>query len=263
MSPPAAQGAATIGREGGSRIKSAKRVSSKLLFPMPAAIDALDTVLSLPGYLHPTDYRLTGATGPRAPIEDPAVFRNWRMRKSGLGFSLFAARATYRVNFWISHHHFPAEIESGRIPVRWAHDYLTHMAGAGPTFGYCCLEEEFDHRHYLTTKFPSGTMSGYQGRDAARYVPGLYWLTLVSEGLLDRHRVSLATLAGAALAHTDLGGGLHLLRFYERPDDWSNSVVVDRILDTTSGIFNLRKVVAELTPTTDMEEMSDQLWPWR
>lgn len=136
------------------------------------------------------------------------------------------------------------------------------MAAAGPIFGYCCADEEEMHRHYLRMEVKSGVMSGYYGRNIDRYVPGLYWLTLVSEQLLEKHGVPISVLENIALEHVDLGGGIHLFRFYDHPEDWRSSKAIDDVLRSVPGFFDLKKVQANLTPGVDFQERSQELRPW-
>jgi hypothetical protein len=92
--------------------------------------------------------------------------------------------------------------------------------------------------------------------------PGLYWLTLVSDGLLEKHGVPLSMLDEIALERTDLGSGLHLFRFHEKPEDWRANAAIDKVYGAAPGFFDLQKVRSQLTPTDDHRDLLRQLEPW-
>jgi hypothetical protein len=231
-------------------------VVSRLVFPAVARADVLAAFLSLPGDMRPTHHRF-GERGRRNLIDDPSAFRTSML--GGQSFYLVSQQGTYSFN---PNADLPIDCSAYRILPASAHDYLAHMAGAGAIFGYCCADEEEMHRHYLRVEVKSGVMSAYYGRDIDRYIPGLYWLTLVSERLLEKHGVPIGVLENIALEHADLGGGIHLFRFYDRPEDWTSSTAINEVLQSVPGFFDLRKVRAGLTPGVDFEELARELRPW-
>src|SRR5262249_1198783 len=62
-----------------------------------------------------------------------------------------------------------------------ARQFLLHMAGAEPIFGFACLQEEKESRNRLTVTLGVNHIESWVGLDTVKYVPGLYWLTLFSE----------------------------------------------------------------------------------
>jgi hypothetical protein len=238
-------------------MKSRSTVVSRLVFPAAARGDVIDTLLSLPGDLRPTHHRI-GERERRQPIGDPVAFRDWKLTKGS--FFLLAPQATYDLD--IDPPYLPAVCAGYKMQASLAKEYLAHMAGAGPLFGYCCANEEEEHRHWLVMKLPDGGLRAYYGWNIDKYVPGLYWQTLVSDGLLEKHDIPLSILDEIALERTDLGRGLHLFRFHEKPEDWRANTAIDKAFDAAPGFFDLQKVRSQLTPTDDHRDLLRQLEPW-
>jgi hypothetical protein len=232
-------------------------VDSRLTFPATAAGKVIDILLSLPGELRPTHHRFA-ENQPRKEIGNPAAFRNGKVGKSS-GFFLHAGRITYAPDFFGD---VPIECNCYGIPDSLAREFLTHMASAGPIFGFCCSEDEKDHRNRLTVPTGNGTIEGYFGRNTEKYVPGLYWLTLVSEKLAKKHNVSLEAVKNIALEHVDLGGGVHFFRFYDKPADWKLTAAIKEFCALTPGFFDLKRVRSQLKPNADFRERHEELRPW-
>jgi len=215
--------------------------------------EVLDTLLSLPGDLHPTDYRV--GEGERwTSIETTRKVQEYDISRYGSGgFFLRASCAVYDTHFYDT---VPSECHGYRIATSLAQDFLTRMSKAAPVFGYCCAKEEESDRNF----FELGPMqrpsshTAYLGRDTRKYVPGLYWLTLISESLAAKHDVPLHLLEEISLEHVDLGGGLHLFRFYERPEDWSSDTKVKALAASLPGIFNRANVWAEYSPELNFKD---------
>ena len=140
---------------------------------------------------------------------------------------------------------------------------LERMAMLNPVFGRACAWEELLHRNNVRTKLPQGTPSGWVGRDYNRWVPGLYWLTLLHEAFAERHGLPLEEVGKAALAHTALGGGQHLFRFHDHPEAWrERRRELDALCAALPGVFNIADVHARLAGVTDIKGWSEAIDPW-
>ena len=147
--------------------------------------------------------------------------------------------------------------------------FMERMAALGTTvFGYACTWEELQHRNRIFAEIDGGkggTSEGFYGTDISKYVPGLYWLTLLPEALAERHGVPLAEVSQAALEHVDLGGGQHLFRFHDHPEDWRKRTdAMDDLCARLPGVFDVhevRRLVAKGVKT--FAELHDILHPWR
>ena len=72
-------------------------------------------------------------------------------------------------------------------------DFLIRMAPLHPIFGFACAQEELEYRNRITTKFGINTMESWVGRDPQKYIPGLYWWTLLPASLAEQHGISLSS----------------------------------------------------------------------
>jgi hypothetical protein len=240
-------------------MKSMTLVRATLEFPRVARRDVLSAFLSLPGDLRPVRYS-EAEDEPQIRIRDNLEFCEEKAREKG-GFNLYAARAYYSVG---SVGNYPITCHGYDIDSLLAQDFLMHMMRAHPIFGFACMAQEERHRNQLVMRFDAKTtIETWLGRNIEKNVPGLYWLTLLSQSLAKRHHVSLAALEKVALENIDLGGGLHLLRFYEHPEDWRTDSVVAKACASQPGIFDIERAKSEIdVGNKTVLEFSDYLEKW-
>jgi len=136
------------------------------------------------------------------------------------------------------------------------------MATAHPIFGFACAEEELEYRNRITTKLGINTIHSWVGHDTRRYVPGLYWWTLLPASLAEQHGIPLSTVVGAALEHIELEGQQHLLRFYEKPEDWQSAGAMAKLYRSLPGVFDAKKVRPKLQAATNFLELNAILDAW-
>jgi hypothetical protein len=70
-------------------------------------------------------------------------------------------------------------------------------------------------------------------------------------------------VADAAQEHVELKGGLHLFRFYTRPEDWENTVVVTELCALLPGVFDVEKVKPYLLAAKDFLALNSLLREWK
>jgi hypothetical protein len=153
-----------------------------------------------------------------------------------------------------------ADLEA--IPDAAVRVFLIQMAIAHPIFGFACAEEELEHRNRITTKLGVNTIESWVGRDTRRYVPGLYWWTLLPASLAEQHGIPLSTIAGAAREHIELEGQQHLFRFYEKPRDWQSAAVMAELYRSLPGVFDVEKLRPKLRGATTFLELNAILDAW-
>ena len=142
--------------------------------------------------------------------------------------------------------------------------FMERMATLAPTFGYACAWEEYLHRNQIVVKLRTGTLEAMLGKDASKYVPGLYWLTMLSESL--SHQVPLDELEGAAIEDAALGGGMRIFRFHDHPAKWRERVdELDALCDKLPGIFSIGVVRRKLAlaKVTELSEYFKLTRPWQ
>ena len=105
-------------------------------------------------------------------------------------------------------------------------------------------------------------MESWVGRDTRRYIPGLYWWTLLPASLAEQHGIPLSILVRAAQEHIGLEGQQHLLRFYESPEDWRSAAVMGELYHSCPGIFDVEKPRPKLQGMTNFLEINAILHDW-
>lgn len=111
-----------------------------------------------------------------------------------------------------------------------------------------CRRAEWRDRHLLVKSLPQFSMQVTLGVDMSAYLPGVYWWTVFSDKLTDRHRLDVAELATFA-GHSERwatkdGAGLNAFRLFNLPDDWERNR--DRIcsfLESHPNFFSMSRIV--------------------
>lgn len=188
------------------------------------------------------------------------------MKKYPTGFFLYSKNKTaievsvYRVGY--------AEVmlwlETGP-PDTLVPAFMRALVGRKPVFGFACAEGEYDHRnrHYLT--LGENHIESWIGRCVERYIPGVYWYTLLSDELLVKHSVALAELAAEAMVSEAVGdGSLHLLKFFEHPEEWeAQACRLDALCARVKGVFSRGSVDTAVAGVTTYLEYCDVMAQWR
>lgn len=128
-------------------------------------------------------------------------------------------------------------------------------------FGYAACSEERAHRNRISEKKPYGIHEGWVGRDIKRYLPGVYWITLVPLKTLENLGIALDAIREIAISTEIVENTNVLAKLYERPTEWSKKAeAVDAWCIKTSGCFSKKKVEAEAEGVTDFLEMSEIIY---
>lgn len=144
-----------------------------------------------------------------------------------------------------------------------AEKFLEHMSKAGPVFGFACAPGERERRNRVKVQQGSSAIESWVGRDTQKYVPGLYWLTLLPNALAERHGVPLAALNAVAQGHIELEGQQHLYRFYERPEDWQTTSAVTQLCASLPGVFDVQRVTPQISAAKNFIELNSLFQEWK
>jgi hypothetical protein len=240
-------------------VKENDMIKAALEFPLSATDLVIETILRLPELLRPTSMSLAEDEAATA-IGDVEVFlQTFKMPTIGVylqnSTALYDLRRSSPSTFIVD-----ADLEA--IPDDAVRDFLIHMASAHPIFGFACVAEERERRNRITTKLGANTIESWVGRDTRRYVPGLYWWTLLPASLAEQHGIPLSTVVGAAQEHIELEGRQHLLRFYEKPEDWQSAAVMAKLYHSLPGVFDVEKLRPKLRGATTFLELNAILDAW-
>lgn len=218
---------------------------------------------ALPPALRPTHHSI-GEDDVRQPIDEATALV--RLLETGGSRFLWGRQVSYHVSpvVDLTCSAFFTKAASSQL----VRAFIERVATLESVFGYACAWEELLHRNRLFVQIDGGkggTSEDWVGRDHSKYVPGLYWLTLLPEALAERHGVPLAPVS-AALEHVDLGGGQHLFRFHDHPADWRKRIdAIDDLCARRSGVFDIQEVrgLVAAKAAKSFAELDDVLGPWR
>lgn len=198
---------------------------------------------------------------------DNALFQNF-LKQNPIGFFLYTKNKTL-INVSISRTGYSEvtlwlKTSKTNMLGELVHTFFKSLARHKPVFGFACDVGEYDHRnrHYIT--FGINHVEAWIGRRLEKYISGVYWYTLFSDGLLAKHGVKLVNLMAEALTSETLGdGSLHLLNFFENPKDWNeNAERLDDLCEQTNGVFSRRLVERAVAGITTRREYDKVLGQW-
>ncbi len=242
-------------------------IVAKLYFENGIDIGGIVTSLQgLPKFIKPIYFTENeGKIIKKNVLTDEKRFKDFQ-KDNPLGFLLYAENKT---DFDISNHSVGyAEVTmwlEDETLSEYIVDFFKSLIKFRPIFGYACDDNEYDHRnrHYIT--LGKNHIESGIGRKLGKYISGVYWYTLLSDDLLNKHHVNLADLSTEAISTETLGDGdLHLLKFFEKPDDWRVHVErLDDLCERTTGVFSRRSVEAAVAGVTSYSEYDDIIVNWR
>ncbi len=106
-------------------------------------------------------------------------------------------------------------------------------------------------------------IESWVGRNARKWLPGLYWLNLISAEMAMHHGIPLDSLAAASRQYRDLGNGQYLFRLYDHPEDWKDSAVYQQFLKDIPALFDINAVKRRLPEARNFLELQNELWQWQ
>jgi hypothetical protein len=80
--------------------------------------------------------------------------------------------------------------------------------------------------------------------------------------LAEQHGIPLSPLVDAAQEHIELEGKQHLLRFYEKPEDWQSTAFIGKLYHSCPGIFDVEKLRPKLKGVETFLEINAILHDW-
>lgn len=234
-------------------------IEAGLEFPSSARRYVIEAFLSLPEELRPT-HECVNEDEVGTKIQDYKGFLA-AMEKRETGLFLKNTKVTYDISL------------AGRKSIICScfldvdpiliKSFIVHMATVHPIFGFACDPEERERRNRVTTKQGVNTIESWVGRDTQKYIPGLYWWTLLPASLAEKHGVPLPAVASIALEHIKLEGQQHLFRFYEKPEDWRLATVMAGLYTSLPGVFDVEKIRSQLEGAKTFLELNALVSVWK
>lgn len=132
-------------------------------------------------------------------------------------------------------------------------------------FGYSCDYNEYKHRNQYDLMLGNSQIESWVGRRLDKYIPGVYWYTLLSERLMKQHGIKIEDIIPQTVASESLGdSALHLLKFFEKPEEWAkNADRMDNLCEKIDGLFSRRDVEKAMAGVTKLFEYEEAIANWR
>lgn len=121
-------------------------------------------------------------------------------------------------------------------------DMTQVLTDAGFEFGFIAEWEEYVHRNQYEFQLPSGTVQSWVGRDLVRYLPGLYWTTVLGIGLAEKCVLDKEKWPWP-IKTLDFGPKYWGLRLFTQPANWSEYAArIDAVCEQNKHIFSMDRV---------------------
>ena len=131
-------------------------------------------------------------------------------------------------------------------------------------FGYACDREERIHRNRISKKMNYGVEEAWVGRDYNRYLPGIYWITLVSNILMEHFGIGVEALKGVAKYYSTSDDKTWLIRLYQRPSEWEQKAhLIDNWCAKTVNCFSKERAEADLERAETFLDVSTVIGRWK
>lgn len=236
-------------------------IEASFYFPNERLDAVIEALSRLTERLKPTQFgHDEGVKNAKDLVADGKRFRAF-LEKSASGFFLYAESAIY--SFGITKT-IEVTIYVDGIDAQEAEVLLRALGPIGVTFAYAADDAERKHRNRLVKKASYGIDEAWVGRDWRRYIPGVYWLTLIPESLAEQHGTPLDELKKAAVSADEISPKLWLMRFYDAPENWQTAKDrLDEVCARTIGVFSITAVRPLFEKTTTFFGTSTVLHEWR
>lgn len=235
----------------------------KAYIPTSRIEDAVSVLQSLPRQIRPDRFSSDeDEEKVEGRIDDGLKFKTF-IAKNRYGFFLFGERARYNV---VPHpkngfSHLMADELDGGLAESDAIAVLNVSVSAGAAFAFAASSEEYHHRNRYVRTLGENQFEAWIGRDARKYVPGVYWLTVLSA----EHADTVATFSkslGATITQMD---SQHvLLKVFDSPNEWQRHADrIDEWLAKQPSFFSKRRVLPQLNSAFDIGALSEVAGEWR
>ena len=188
------------------------------------------------------------------------------IKKNHAGFFLFSKSMRYNISLRNNSEIATIFVDSivGDISFFLGADILRALSRGGLRFGFFCHNDEYIARNQYRTQVGSSVINAWVGRDFPRYLPGLYWSTVVAKEEFFRLKINPDDL-GAPFDGAGFPDEFIFYRFFEMADDWvKNKAILDERCRVTSGIFSILRIHQELAlASKNFMQLSSILQQWR
>lgn len=232
--------------------------------------EQLGTVLTglaaLPDGYRPTHYGNRERSAPAAnKLSNTEKYRKF-VEVNSRGHFLFAERCRYDLTMRFLSGYATLFVEPLVLSFddNGARSIFECFSSVGTDFHFACQTSEYHRRNRLVTQLGESRVEAWVGRDLARYLPGIYWLTGVGGEVASRLQLeSLATDFPGAMVSSAAAARV-TLEMPGRSSEWGTWVnLVTEFNQRHSGIFGIETVLSTISRAPhDYATLSTELAKW-
>ncbi len=171
-------------------------------------------------------------------LEDSEQVQSFLIRHSE-GFFMHSNRGLYDVSLYEGTFSTVCFFSNGDLKEECISNILNAYASADAEFGYAADEQEYEYRNRIKLDISGSEVESWVGRDLTRYLPGLYYFTLISHRQVEQKSVDTETLKVNALSCTEVSDKATLYKFYDNSTQWESfKSKIDQLCRLNKGIFS-------------------------
>jgi hypothetical protein len=203
--------------------------------------DVVESLLGLPSDYRPIYYSFSERFLKTNLVSDTLNFQ--KACNAGIGIALKAKKLVYFFDPGRRGSSFEVTVfpKANANATKAAFEQLAVL---GAFFSFACNYNEYSWRHNLYAHVAdSGIRTLWAGRNCLHYVPGFYWLTMISEKYAFVHGVDLLKVADAAISSKKIDADRHIFQFYNDPSEYISNKNAENLCETLDGVFNIYDVL--------------------
>src|SRR5262249_53736324 len=137
------------------------------------------------------------------------------------------------------------------------------MACSGADFGFAATNEEYEHRNRIFVTLGEAHIASWVGRDLKKYVPGLFWRTMLSHRLISERMIDLSNPPKCVCTEL-VGDCAVLLKIEGRITAWrDHAEEIDRFCEVTPGFFSTVRVEDAVACAKNYLMFNQAIADWR
>ncbi|MBI3837749.1 MAG: hypothetical protein HY288_07425 [Planctomycetia bacterium] len=228
----------------------------------PNVESAIDGIVALPPSVRPTHFTADEEkVREHDAIDDESRFATFR-RQNRSGFFLIGPRCKYNLSLRSNDYSILSVDVTGEFSEEETFVVCASMLRARAEYGFAATEEEYYHRNRIYCTIGDANIESWVGRDLRKYVPGVFWRTVLSQRLIAERQLDLRALPSCV--QVERIDDSVILKVTGRMGEWkARAAEIDNFCASVTGFFSITHVVNDLVGVDDYLKFSQILAPWR
>lgn len=131
----------------------------------------------------------------------------------------------------------------------------------GAFFIYACLDEERDAKNRNYNDLDGYSVETWVGRDISKYIPGLYWVTWISDKYSSHLNIDIEEFVASVNEPAERLGNGYCIRLGDKPELWRDYLKkLSKLSRDRDYLFNIDKV--NISSVKTLVDMEDVLFDW-